>query len=221
MKKHKILVAVPTMSTVPVGFLTSFASLKTNGMAKLGIVSNSLVYEARNSLAIKAMEQGCDYIMWLDSDMVFDPDVMLRLIEDAERLKADYVTGLYFSRSYPVQPMLLKKVEWGMAEDGEISRTGDLYFDYPRDSVFECEGGGFGCVLTSTKLIAEVAEKFKQSPFAPLPAFGEDFSFCWRVKQLGKKMYCDSRVKCGHVGQFVFCESTYLKQKAKEERDAE
>jgi hypothetical protein len=38
--------------------------------------------------------------------------------------------------------------------------------------------------------------------------FGEDISFCLRVKELGKKMYCDSSVKMGHVGQFVYDEDS-------------
>ena len=218
-KQHKVLIAVPTMATVPVGFLTSFVELRTNGMARLAVESNSLVYEARNHLAVRAVEAGCDYILWLDSDMIFPPDALLRLIEDAEKTGAEYVSGLYFTRAFPVRPMITKNLEWWQDEDGVAGNSVELYHDYPKDSLFEIAGGGFGCVLTSVQLIADVAEHFKGSPFAPLPTFGEDFSFCWRVKQLGRKMLCDSSVKCRHIGMLLFGEDTYLR--TREKTDAE
>lgn len=222
MNEHRVLIAVPTMSTVPAGFFACFSELRTNGMARLGVVSNSLVYEARNSLAINAVESGCDYILWLDSDMMVPPDTLLRLLQDAEETGAEYVSGLYFTRAFPVRPMITKTIEWEQdAETGEAHNTVELYTDYPKDSVFEIDGGGFGCVLTSVNLIADVTEHFKGSPFAPLPTFGEDFSFCWRVKQLGRKMLCDSHVKCRHIGVYLFGEDTYLRQfKGKENTDA-
>ena len=46
-----------------------------------------------------------------------------------------------------------------------------------------------------------------------MPGLGEDYSFCWRVAQIGKKMWCDSRVKLGHVGQHIYTEEDYLKQR--------
>ena len=36
--------------------------------------------------------------------------------------------------------------------------------------------------------------------------FGEDLAFCLRVKDLGKKVYCDSRIKVGHIGYKTFGE---------------
>ena len=37
-----------------------------------------------------------------------------------------------------------------------------------------------------------------------LLGFGEDLSFCIRAQELGRKIYCDSRIKMGHVGLRVF-----------------
>jgi hypothetical protein len=38
---------------------------------------------------------------------------------------------------------------------------------------------------------------------------GEDTTFCFRVKQDGGKIWCDSRIKAGHIGNYVFEEKDY------------
>ena len=43
-------------------------------------------------------------------------------------------------------------------------------------------------------------------PFMPVGGFGEDLSFCLRAREAGLKLYCDSRVRCGHVGNVIFNE---------------
>jgi hypothetical protein len=63
--------------------------------------------------------------------------------------------------------------------------------------------------MMTTELVNKVGDRFGY-PFSPEMGFGEDLSFCWRVKQLGIPMYCDSRVKVGHVGMGTISEETYF-----------
>lgn len=175
---------------------------------------NSLVYMARNDLALKAIEGEYDYILWLDSDMVFQPDILNRMLEVAKTGK-EYVSALCFTRKFPTKPVICKKLEWSRADNGNVKMNVELYEDYPKDEVFEIEGGGFGACLTSVNLIKKIAEQFRGSPFDPLPSFGEDYSFCWRVKQVEEKMWCDSSIKVGHVGKLIFDENIYLGQEIK------
>ena len=81
----------------------------------------------------------------------------------------------------------------------------------PEDSIFEVAGAGFGCVMMNTSLIKRVADEFGL-PFSPMMGFGEDLSFCWRVNQLGIPMFCDTRIKCGHIGQMNYNEDYYKAQ---------
>ena len=55
-------------------------------------------------------------------------------------------------------------------------------------------------------LLKEVKDKYGL-PFSPILGFGEDISFCMRLKELGKKMYCDPRAKLGHIGYKVYTEA--------------
>ena len=37
----------------------------------------------------------------------------------------------------------------------------------------------------------------------------EDLSFCMRARDVGSEIYCDSRIKVGHIGQYTFSEEGY------------
>ena len=45
--------------------------------------------------------------------------------------------------------------------------------------------------------------------FSPLYNSGEDLSFCYRAKELGYEIWCDSRVKCGHMSHQMITEDFY------------
>ena len=66
--------------------------------------------------------------------------------------------------------------------------------------------------MTSTVLLANMIDRFG-APFFPLMGMGEDMTFCFRARQAGFKLYCDSRVKIGHIGQKIYDEDSYILQK--------
>ena len=213
MSKPKVLIAVPMLHETKAEFVVSLLGLQTNTCdVQISMKIGSLVYNARNYLAMKAFTDECDYVFWLDSDMTFVPETLSMLLQDAEQ-GMDYVTGLCFSRQLPTNPVIAKSITWERDEkSGIVTHDAELYKDYPRDQVFEIAGSGMACCLMKTSLLGDVAESFRLSPFYPMPLLGEDYSFCWRLGKLGVKMYCDSRVKCGHIGAFNFNEEVYLKQ---------
>ena len=212
MSNAKILIATPMLGTVNANFLTSMMALQGEGHTQYAVEIGSLVYMARNRLAAKAVDGGFDYILWLDSDMIFPSNVIKALMHDA-RQGLEYVSGLYFRRRLPTEPVICKDVVWERGEDGVIKHGAEPYMDYPRDSIFEIAGSGLGFCLMKVDIVKEVAKQFMMPPFDPMPALGEDFSFCWRLKKLGVPMYCDSSVKCGHAGEVIFDENTFLNQR--------
>ncbi|MBR2554584.1 MAG: hypothetical protein IKE94_06945 [Aeriscardovia sp.] len=196
----KILIAVPCMDQVPSQFAQSIATLNKVGDCVIAFQMGSLVYDARNSLALNAIKAEADYVMWFDSDMVFPSDTLERLIEDRD--KGDIITGVYYRRVVPYHPVLMQKLE--ISED---KCEWSDYIDYPQD-IFEVAGCGFGCVLVPTKVLLEVFTEFGNM-FAPINGVGEDLSFCWRARQLGYKIVCVPSVQCGHVGHYVVDRNFY------------
>ena len=202
----KVLVAIPCMDSINTIFFTSVLRLLLVGDVEYSVTTSSLIYDARNALARKAVEEGFDRVLWLDSDMVFEPDLMQRL---SARLDEGYdmVTGLYFKRRQPVEPVIYKSC--GSSEkDGILIPFAEAYNDYP-DGLFPVAACGFGGVMMKTELIREVAEKYGL-PFSPILGFGEDLSFCCKVAKLGHAMYCDSTIKLGHVGFKEYNEKDFI-----------
>ena len=202
----KTLIAIPCMDTMPTGFVESLLYLEKGQDVAVCFKANSLVYDSRNLLSLSAIEEGFDRVMWFDSDMMFTKDTMKILMQDMDNLGVEMVTGVYFKRRPPYSPVIFDELdEPGVNADGKPIAHVHNYEDYPMNAIFPVKGCGFGCVLTSTKLLKEVWDKFGPA-FSPYPWAGEDISFCHRVNQLGHTIYCDSNIACGHIGPFVYTE---------------
>ena len=204
----KTLIAIPCMETTPYGFDQSLLYMHKGDNPTVYFRPNSLVYDSRNIISLTAIEQGFDQVMWLDSDMMFPPDTLLKL----QAHEKDMVTGLYVTRRTPVEPVLYAEIsEPDRNADGYLQKKITPYMDFPRDSFFPVAGCGFGCVLTSTKLLKEVWDRFGPA-FTPFPWAGEDISFCHRVNLLGHQIFCDSTVSCGHIGTYIYTEKDLPKR---------
>jgi len=210
----KLMIAVPMMDTVPVEFFIGFEALNKPDNTALMVSRSSLVYNARNWLYNQAKKGGYDTIFWLDSDVVPPSDTIERLAQLMELSGSPMVSGLYISRKEPLFPVIAKELEWDMGSDLKIKHSVKEYKDYPKDGPFQVAGCGMGCCLMKTSLIDEVFEKYEMNPFDPFPFMGEDYSFCVRVNSLGHQIWCDSRIKCGHVGVHVYNEEDYKLQEA-------
>ena len=202
----KTLIAIPCVRTLPVGFVQSLIYLKKGEDVSVLFKPDSLIYDARNLMSLTAIENHFDCVLWIDSDMMFQPDTFEILRHDMEELDCDMVTGLYVKRHTPIEPVLYKTLEEPKRmPDGFLAKQIEPYTDYPKNEVFPVAGCGFGCVLTSTKLLKAVWDRFGPA-FTPFPWASEDISFCHRVNQLGYQIYCDSAVSCGHIGEWVYTE---------------
>lgn len=201
---RKILIAIPSMDFVAAGFAQSLATLNKIDYCAVSFVCGSLIYDARNKLAAQAVKLESDYIMWFDSDMIFQPDTMTRLLRDIEEKGCDMVSGLYFRRTKPYTPVVFEKLE--VINDNEGAKfkdyTGEL------DGLREVEGVGFGCVLMKSDIVFEMFSKYGDC-FAPIGKVGEDLSFCWRARELGYKVHVDFDVKCGHIGHQEITQSFF------------
>lgn len=192
----KILIAVPCMDQVPAPFCQSLAQIQKTGECVLAMKSGSLIYTSRNDLATQAIQIDADYVMWFDSDMVFKPDTMVRMLDTMQKNDIDILTGLYFRRVPPYSPVLFDKLEMR----GEACLWSE--FQTIPEGLFEVGGCGFGCVLMKTDVFFDVQSRFGNM-FAPIANTGEDLAFCWRARKCGYKIVCDPSVICGHVGYSV------------------
>ena len=77
----KLLLAIPTLENVPVEFLASLIHLVEHLKDEdvdfsVRMESNTLVYFAREELVRYALVHKFTHVLWLDSDMVFTPEIV-------------------------------------------------------------------------------------------------------------------------------------------------
>lgn len=188
----KTLIAIPALQQIYTATVQHLMNLRLVGDCEVKFAIGYQVDHARNLLAEYAIKNDFDRILWIDSDMTFAPDLLERLSEDLEEW--DAVTGLYFKRMFPTEPVIYKK----LTKEPEL----EPFLDYPKDAVFPVRGCGFGGILMKTDLLKDMTEP----PFLPFPNISEDLSFCLRMNG---RLACDSRVKLGHIGLSVYSEQLY------------
>jgi len=206
----KILIAIPCMDMIDTAFVQSLMGLDLAEEVRIKFLPGSLVYDSRNQLTEIARASECEYIFFLDSDMTFKGDILKRLLEDAEKEELDIVTGLAFTRRMPIRTAIFKKCEYSVDKDGQLFPDAENYNDYPRDSLFPVQACGMACCLIRMSMVDKVFKNYGL-PFSPAQGWGEDLSFCIRARELGAKIYCDSRVKVGHIGKMVVDEEMFLR----------
>ena len=185
----RLLIAVPTTDYVHADFVKSLARLQCElGRRRVAydveIQSGTLVYYARNRLANKAINENYTHVLWLDSDMVFDEQI----VDDLMEVGKEMVCGAFVSRRPPYGPCIYTSIE-----KNNVKQVKDFGL-----RPFRVAGCGFAAVLTTTELLQAVNQKYGTC-FQPTDYYGEDLAFCWRVKQLGYEIWCEPTVRVGHI----------------------
>ena len=207
----KVFIAVPSMDTLPALFCQSLALLQRAGDTMIGFEVGSLVYNARNNLARQAIKAEADWVLWLDSDMVFNPDFLQRMLKVCTENDIDFLTALCFRRKPPYTPCLFERLD---KVDKGASYTALLSVPEGR---FQVGGCGLAGVLMSTDVLISVSARFNGRMFDPMEGFGEDVAFCWRARQCGYDIWCDSDIEMGHVGQFISTRAVFESYQAQRE----
>lgn len=198
----RTMIAVPCMDHVPALFCQSLALLQKVGQVSVAFQIGSLIYTSRNNLATQAIQSEADYVLWLDSDMVFEPDLLKRMFAVMEEHDLDILTGLYFRRVPPYTPVIFDRLDMqrGVCEWSNFKSL--------PNELFEVGGCGFGCVLMKTDVFIDVQARHR-AMFDPILKTGEDLAFCWRARDVGYKIMCDPTIICGHIGNIVVNDQFY------------
>lgn len=203
----KVLVGVPCMESLPVEYVNCLLQLKKTPTLKFPTLKVevmhdplSLVYIARERIAGFALKGNFDYVLFIDSDMVFPANTLVDLLE----YDRDIVGALTFQRKPPYSPCVYTKLKIG--EPGEtIMETLKEY----TPGLLPVEGIGFGCTMVKTKVFEAVYKAGGGTCFHPILGYGEDLSFCIRARHAKHKIFVDTTLKVGHLGKMICTEDTF------------
>jgi hypothetical protein len=159
-----------------------------------------------------------DWILFIDDDMTWQPNAIRRLVETQREHDLDMVGALCFQRGEPYQPTLYMR---------EQATSGNYVFleDWERDSVVEVDATGMAFVLITKRLLERIAGEFpsleaRTSKGSRPPSyfrwdekgFGEDMTFCQDVMKAGGRIFVDTSIKTGHIGEHTITEETFLRE---------
>lgn len=194
----KIAVCVPIRGNISIQFFTSFLNLiienSRNHEMSLSFSDKIPLDAARNELIKKALEHKPDYIWWIDSDMVIAPRTLEKLLSD----KKDIVSSLYLSRTPPHKPVAR------VLKDGKYH----LLDSVAENKIIEVDALGLGCMLVKMEIIEKLSGKypnvfeFKHTDNSS-EYLSEDFVFCEKAKKEGFKIFMDTGIVSGHIGELV------------------
>lgn len=199
-------------------FMDSFTRTISDGRYKTSIIHMGAgvnIQGARNTCFRQFLKTTDDYLLIVDTDMVWEPSVPELLIKK----DVPIVSGFYLGRhedgkAFPVGTMWTTPYKLDASDNsGQVMR--ELVMDDLKEPLVEVAGVGMGCCLIRRDVCEALGplkgEHPEGWPFAvgqmDIPGglifLGEDIAFCVRAFQLGYSSYVAADVGIGHVKHFI------------------
>ena len=192
----KVLIGMPCVREIPMKTVRSLLATAQKGVVDVMFVEGSLIYDSRDHIAQFAVENDYDYVLYADSDMVFESDDLIKLVEH----DTDIVSGLYVTRHGEDKNVCYTKI---ITRRKYPYRAPKLIHDTRSTGYSQIAAVGFGFCLIKTQVLKTLFKHYK-SIFEPKWGVGEDIAFCIRARKHGYKIYIDRDVKLGHIGEAVY-----------------
>jgi hypothetical protein len=206
-RQADLVVLVPVAGTIEPECDVSLSKLRARGIKVRVYRGSSAIDQARALMAHDALRDGFTELLWVDSDIAFEPSDVELLRSHDEPL----VCGLYAKKgARALSCHLLPSTREVVLGDGG-GLTEILY-----------AAGGFTLVRSSVysaikeKLALPVCNAQFGSPFVPYyqpmvkdtdagPWYlAEDFAFSERARQAGFRVMADTRIRLRHIGRYAY-----------------
>lgn len=220
-------IGIPTPDVVnsnfALGNLTALMSYTREHLKDLGTMT--VCYQAgvrtdrnRNIILDKFIAAGnIDYVLWLDADMIYPPDMICKYLEG----DFDVMGCLYFKRAEPYSPVAYVK---GTNPLKPFKPLDPLTIE--KDCVYEVDGLGYGGTMVNMNVYKTLGDekwtKYGSNfhlPYESIDHLTHDLVFCRTAQQYGFKIMLHGGVRPGHITDKVVTEQDW-RQFNKEKIDA-
>jgi predicted O-methyltransferase YrrM len=201
------VILVPIGGAVDPGCDDGLRELERRGYPVWRVRGYSAIDAARNQMATDALSQGFSELMWIDSDVAFDPN-------DVDLLRSHNlpITCGIYPKKGPRQFACeflpgASAVRFGHHGGlGEIRYCG-FGFTHVRSDVFRTVYKKLGLPTCNKRfgspLIPFFAPMEVEEPSGPW-SVSEDYAFCERARKCGFKVFADTRIRLWHVGSYRY-----------------
>jgi len=160
--------------------------------------AGTLIFDQRNKLVKTSLEAKCDYIVFIDADMRFPKDTIMRLL----RSNKDIIGVNATTRTEPVIPTAKNL---SINEDGSCAWL--PIYSNSLEGVTKADGIGCGVMMIKASVFDQIQEPyfyFEQLPDNKI--LGEDIYFCIKAKDAGIDTWVDHDLSMDikHIGQYTY-----------------
>lgn len=201
-KPNSVVILVPVGGSIEPATDEALRKLEAMGYAVWRRYGWSAIDQGRCAMAQEALDKGFEHLFWIDSDVTFWPQDVQKIIN----LGLLFVSAPYSVKGWPVLTTQFKDKNVKLGEEGGLyevnyAATG---FMYTHRSVYEKMAKNLN--MEKVKIWGG---QYNVCPyFFPIlidgEYLGEDFAFCHRLKQIGIKLFCDTRIKLAHIGKYSY-----------------
>lgn len=193
------------------------------GGGRIMLQSSPRIAEARSQVIdefLKPHFKRAEWLLWLDSDATFQPNVLEQLMAAADANERPIVGALAFAGSRPAN---LFPTLYGLENTPE-GIVVEPHEQYPRNALVKVAGTGCHCVLVHRKVFETMGAAYARMPNGkpnPYPWYveghvdingkpiGEDLIFCMKANALGFPVYVHTGIKTGHLKQVILDEALW------------
>src|SRR3990167_10149358 len=186
----KLAVGIATMGTIKTRTLFSLVQLFKKNEANLITWEGCNVHQSRTNIVRTALKNDITHLLFVDSDMVFEPDALNILLEKDK----DIIGANYNMRKFPLTSTIKIHDEKGVK----------IY--EPKSDMFECYAVSTGFMLIKMDVFKKIPTPWFAYEFDEKGDMktGSDIWFCKQARKAGYKIYCDPTIQVGHIGDYVY-----------------
>jgi GT2 family glycosyltransferase len=178
--------------------MAAYMAAKKNIDLNVYTSQGTLIFDQRNSLVRTAVEEKCDYILFIDADMRFPKDTFERLL----KANKDIIGVNATTRMMPPKPTA-RNIQ--INEDGSVDWL--EVFSNKEKGIGKVDAIGCGVMLIKTSCLKNIPQPyfyFEQLLKGKL--LGEDIYFCIKAKDAGVQTWVDHdlSMEIGHVGSYIY-----------------
>ena len=199
-----VAICIPARGQMEVGTAFDLARM-VNHVARKGEIQvnlytsmGTLIFDQRNNMVESALEEGADYVLFIDADMRFPKDTLERLISHNKGIVGVNAT----TRSVPV-----KATAKHLIIDSDGTCNWKQISSKNKTGLQMADGIGCGVMLISRETLEKIEKPwffFELLPENKL--LGEDIYFCVKAKDVGIDTFIDHDLsqEIGHVGSYTY-----------------
>jgi len=178
--------------------MAAYMASKKNIDLNVYTSQGTLIFDQRNSLVRTAVEEKCDYILFIDADMRFPKTTLERLLAHNKDIIGVNAT----TRMMPPKPTA-RNIQ--INEDGSVDWL--EVFSNKKKGIGKVDAIGCGVMLIKTSCLKNIPQPyfyFEQLSKGKL--LGEDIYFCIKAKDAGIETWVDHdlSMEIGHVGSYTY-----------------